>query len=187
MSKVFKVLVFPGGTEIGLEINRALRDCKDIKLFSAGLDISNHAPYVFARHFTIPSIFEPGWIDALNERILEHEIDYVFPAYDDVIVALAENAEKIKSGIVSSPLQTCLITRSKSRTYHVLENTLPVPRMWEDVKAIDQYPVFVKPEKGQGSQRAFVASNPSQLSRLLEESPDYIVTEYLPGDRKSVV
>lgn len=182
MSKVFRVLVFPGGTEIGLEINRALRDCKDIKLFSAGLDISNHAPYVFAKHFTIPSIFEDGWIDALNRIILEHEIDYVFPAYDDVIVALAENAARIKAGIISSPLETCLITRSKSRTYRFLTDTLPVPGMWNDANEIDKFPVFVKPDKGQGSQRSYVARQRSELSRLLEESPDCIVTEYLPGD-----
>ena len=51
--RMYDVLVFPGGTEIGLEIQRALCQCKDIRLYSAGLDVSNHAPYVFARHFSV--------------------------------------------------------------------------------------------------------------------------------------
>jgi carbamoyl-phosphate synthase large subunit len=182
----FRVLVFPGGTEVGLEINRALRACKEVELFSAGLDVSNHAPYVFARHFTVPSIYESGWVETLNRVILEQGIDYIFPAYDDVIVALAENAERIKARIVSSPPQTCLITRSKSQTYRLLSDTLPVPKLWDDISAIDKYPVFVKPDRGQGSQRANVARDRSQLYRLLEEHGDLIVTEYLCGDEFTV-
>lgn len=54
--KQLSVLVFPGGTEIGLEIWRSLKDCKEIRLYSAGSEVSNHAPYVFARHFNLPSV-----------------------------------------------------------------------------------------------------------------------------------
>src|ERR1700676_4839504 len=95
--RIYRVLVFPGGTEIGLEINSALRQCKDVELFSAGIHTSNHAPFVYAQHFEIPSVTEGGWIEALNEIIDRLEIDYIFPAYDDVLVALAENREKINA------------------------------------------------------------------------------------------
>ncbi len=44
MSKIYNVLVFPGGTEIGPETHKTLNQCKDIRLFSIGLSISNHAP-----------------------------------------------------------------------------------------------------------------------------------------------
>src|SRR5439155_23011271 len=60
------VLVLPGGTEIGLEINRALSQCKEVRLFSGGTECSNHAPYVFARHFALPSVHCPGWLEALD-------------------------------------------------------------------------------------------------------------------------
>jgi len=56
--KYINVLILPGGTEIGLEIWRALKDCKDIRLYSAASDVSNHAPYVFARHFIVPGVHE---------------------------------------------------------------------------------------------------------------------------------
>src|SRR5208283_2128890 len=107
---MFRVLVFPGGTEIGLEINSSLRWCKEVQLFSTGLAISNHASYVFAQHNAIPSIHKPGWLEALNELIVRQDINYVFPAYDDITVALAENADRIRATIVTSPLETCLIT-----------------------------------------------------------------------------
>ena len=184
--KIYNILVFPGGTEVGLEIHRALCQCKDIRLYSAGLDVSNHAPYVFARHFIIPSIHDPKWIESLNQLILEHRIDYIFPAYDDVLVALVQNANRIRARIVSSPLETCLITRSKSQTYQFLKEVIPVPMLYENLDSIDQYPVFVKPDKGQGSQQTNIVDNREQLSAVLKKSDDKIVVEYLPGEEYTI-
>jgi len=184
--KIYNILVFPGGTEIGLEIQKALHQCKDIRLFSAGLDVSNHAPYVFARHLLIPGVYDHKWIDCLNQIIVEHGIDYVFPAHDDVIVALAQHAEMIKSRIVSSPLKTCMITRSKSRTYLFFRDSLPVPVMYDDLESIKEYPVYVKPDKGQGSQKSHLVYSKSHLAQLLGEDGTYIVTEYLPGEEYTI-
>lgn len=184
--KKYRVLIFPGGTEIGLEIQKGLHLCKEITLFSAGSAVSNHAPFVFARHFEVRSIHEPGWIDDLNQVITDNAIDYVFPAYDDVVVALAENAAGIKATVVSSPVETCLITRSKSRTYRHLSGFLPVPASYHDPGAIPSYPVFVKPDRGQGSQDTHRVSDPQQLQQLLQEKKEHIVLEYLPGAEYTV-
>ncbi len=184
--KKYNVLVFPGGTEIGLEIHKALCQCKNVRLHSAGLDISNHAPYVFARHFVIPSIYDPNWVDHLNRVIIEQGIDYVYPAYDDVMVALAENANRIKTRIVCSPLETCLITRSKSKTYSLFRSVIPVPTLYPDLEAIDQYPVFVKPDRGQGAQGTFIVHKSEHLRHLLEQAEKQVILEYLPGDEYTV-
>lgn len=184
--KRYNVLVFPGGTEIGLEIQRALRYCKEIRLFSAGTDVPNHAPFVFRRHFVLPSIHESGWLEALNRLIEHHRIDFVYPAYDDVIVALATHAEEIRARIVSSPLETCLITRSKSKTYRHFEGILPVPRMFGPAGPIPEFPVFVKPDQGQGSQGTTIASNGEELTVALTRDPTALVLEYLPGEEFTV-
>jgi len=185
MEKTRKVLIFPGGTEIALEIWKSLKDCKEIMLYSAGADVSNHAPYVFSRHFIVPSVHDPKWLDDLNQVIVEHGIDYVFPAHDDVIVALAQNAGRIKARIVSSPLETCLVARSKFQTYRVLADVVPVPKLYENIETIDQYPVFVKPDKGQGSQHTHIVEK-NQLYQLLKEEKQYILLEYLPGREYTV-
>ena len=182
----YKVLVYPGGTEIGLEIQRALSQCKDIKLYSAGLDVPNHASYVFARHLHIPSISDPAWIDSLNQIIAEYSIDYVFPAFDDIIIALAQNADKIRAKLVSSPLQTCLISHSKSKTYHLFTNILPVPKIYDSLDMISQYPVFLKPDKGHGSKHTQIVHNRNQLCQFLNKNREYIITEYLPGEEYTV-
>jgi carbamoyl-phosphate synthase large subunit len=184
--RVLRVLVFPGGTEIGLEINSALRWSKGVQLFSAGPAISNHATYVFAQHTEIPSIEKPGWLEALNELIARQAIDYLFPAYDDIVVALAENADRIHARIVTSPLETCLITRSKSQTYRALFNVVPVPRICDPSVPITQFPVFVKPDKGQGSQNTHLVSDAEQLALVLRRDPTALVLEYLPGEEYTI-
>jgi carbamoyl-phosphate synthase large subunit len=182
----YNVLIVPGGTEIGLEIYQALRYCKDVNLFAAGLNIPNHSPYVFRNCLHLPSIYESGWIDVLNQIILEHKIDYILPAYDDVVVAFAENFDKIKASIVSSPLETCLITRSKSKTYYFLENKIPVPILYKSIEEVEAYPVFLKPDKGQGSQNTHLVSDREDLINLLKQHSELIITEYLPGEEFTV-
>jgi carbamoyl-phosphate synthase large subunit len=184
--KCLNILVFPGGTEIGLEIHRALSWCKNIKLFSASEDVSNHAPYVFSRNFKVSSVYNPVFVDEINRISSENDIDYIFPAHDDVLVALAQNQHRICSGIVSSPLHTCLITRSKSATYRFFLDTIPVPDQFTDLEKIEQFPVFVKPDKGQGSQHIRVIHDRDQLNQALKEHNEYIVLEYLPGEEYTI-
>jgi len=189
MKRRLNVLVFPGGTEIGLEIWRALRHCKEILLYSAAANVSNHAPYVFAKHFVVPSVYEPGWLDALNKIIVEFNIDYVFPAHDDVIVALAEKAAQLRARVISSPPETCLLTRSKSLTYKFFANVLPVPKIYEHPDSVPEYPVFVKPDRGQGAQGARIVNTREELYALLREQESggrYLILEYLPGEEYTV-
>jgi hypothetical protein len=181
------VLIIPGGTEIASEIWRSLKDSKDIRLFSASSNTSNHAPYIFSDHFIIPSISDlDNFIDNLNQIIDKQKIDYIFPAYDDMIVALVRNIDKIKAPIASSPLETCLITRSKSHTYHTLQDIVPVPKLFNSIDDVHKYPVFLKPDQGQGSQRTHLVDNSSELQYLLNKDNDYIIMEYLPGEEYTV-
>jgi hypothetical protein len=175
------ILVFPGGTEIGLEINKSLRHIKDIQLYSAGSDVSNPAPYFYKRHFILPTIYEKDWIKKLNELIHENNINFIFPAYDDIIVALAKNKAKINTEIISSPLETCILTRSKSETYKCFENIIPVPKIYRNNEIIETYPVFLKPDKGQGSKDTYLVKSDKEYNLLMEKKKKLIAIEYLPG------
>ena len=156
------------------------------RIVSAGLATSNHASFVYERHFEIPSIHEPGFVDALNELILRLSIDYIFPAYDDVLVALAENAKRINAKVVTSPLETCVITRSKSATYRKLRGTIGVPFVYPSPDSVDRFPVFVKPDKGQGSQNTHLVHDRKQLEVVLHQLPTALVLEYLPGEEYTI-
>lgn len=180
------ILVFPGGTEIGLEIWKSLKDCKYTTLYSAGSEVSDHASYVFKNHFIVPDVHTNNWLGVLNKIINKYHIDYIYPAHDDVLLALAQNADKLNAGIITSPLSTCLITRSKTKTYKKLKNLIPVPNVFNKISEIKKFPVFVKPEKGQGSQDARRVDNMDTLKALLKDNSDLIVLEYLSGKEYTV-
>ena len=182
----WRVLVFPGGTEIGLGIWNALRHCKDVVLHSAAADVSNHAPYVFARHFILPGVHEPGWLAALNALVERLRIDYIFPAHDDLIAALAAEAPRVRARVVSSPPETCLVTRSKRLTYRALRGIVPVPNIYADADAVGAFPVFVKPDRGQGSKDAYLAQGRNELRGLSLDPERTLLLEYLPGDEYTV-
>lgn len=185
-SPPFVVLVFPGGTEIGLEIHRALNAVREVELLSAAMEGSNHAPFVFSRHFVVPSIHEDGWLEALRELIVQEGVNYIFPAYDDVLVALAENAARIPARIVTSPLRTCAITRSKTETYEAVAGAIPIPVVFPSGRLPANFPVFLKPDRGQGTEDTHLARDPEELRRLLALHPDHVVLEYLPGQEFTV-
>ena len=182
----FNILVFPGGSEIGLEIQKSLSHCKDISLFSVGLDTPNHAPFVFRHHFNIPSIREPGWIDRLNEIIDDHDIDYIYPAYDDVLLALIQNTDLLRAECIASPLVTCEITRSKRKTYEHLKGIIPIPDLYTLPIADPAFPLFIKPDIGQGSQGALRINTSDELKSALRNDPTGVIMAYLPGEEVTV-
>ncbi len=178
--------MFPAGTEIGLEIYQALKSCKELRVFGAGQNISNHARFVYPEYHELPSIQEEGWLEALNGVCAKLEIDYIFPAYDDVIVALSRAADRIPAALITSPLKTCEITRSKTATYRALAGKVRVPHVYASANEIDRYPVLVKPDRGQGSQSVRMVNSEDDLDHALREVRDPVICEYLPGEEFTV-
>ncbi|HEY1566970.1 MAG TPA: ATP-grasp domain-containing protein [Solirubrobacteraceae bacterium] len=181
----FGVLVLPGGTEIGLEVRRSLADLKEITLAGAGAPADRHGPFAYRRWATVPSVTEPGWQAELNAAIERFAIDFVFPGHDDALLALAEHADAIAARVVTSPVATCRLTRSKRATYAALAAVVPVPRVYEDATAVDAFPVFVKPDAAQGSQGAMLVRDAGALERAVAGGSDLIM-EYLPGEELTV-
>lgn len=181
-----KVLVFPAGTEIGLEIYAALSSCKEVKLFAAGQGISNHAELLYSDYHHIPSIHSDHWLEELISLVKKLEIDYIFPAYDDVIVALSENRDKIPATILVPSHDLCLLTRSKSETYQRLSSVVKTPKVYKGVEDVAAYPVFIKPDKGQGSFGIKLVNSKEELLQSMGEMNGLIISEYLPGNEYTV-
>jgi hypothetical protein len=182
----WKVLVLPGGTEIGLEVQRSFSQNRFVVLHAAGENISSHAPFVFKNHFHLPSVHQEDYLTHLNRLVTEQNIDFIFPAHDDVVLVLARDSDRIRARVVTSPFETCEIARSKSRTYSRLAGAIPVPAVYEDLHAISTFPVFAKPDRGQGSQRTHLVVDQDGVRSLRMESSDYIFMEYLPGPEYTI-
>jgi len=133
--------------EIGLEVRRALVWCKDVELFSASAPVSSHAPFVFAHHFSLPMVGDPGLLKALQELVAPQGITHLFPARDDELLALAEHAHQLAAKSVTSPLETCRVTRSKSATLRVLQGIVPTPKLFLRPEEVSEFPVFLRPDR----------------------------------------
>jgi len=179
------VLVYPGGTEIGLEICRALKSCKEVKVVSAGF-AGSPAESHYTSHHAVGGVHEDGWLPQLQDVVRRESVTHIFPAHDEVIIALLSNEETLGAKIVASPLETCRVARSKKRTVQHFAGIVPVPRVFEEASSVEAFPVFVKPDEGQGSRGAAVVHNAEELAWLLRQDDTLLIEEFLPGEEFTV-
>lgn len=181
-----KVAVFPAGTEIGLEINRALKYSAHIELYGF-TSIKDHSEYVYKNYIEgIPFHSDDGFIDELNKHIESNMIDFIFPAHDDVQLTLTENANKVKAIVLTTDIETVRICRSKTKTYEFFKNEDFVPKFYKHKEIVDGFPVFTKPDAGQGSRGVRITNNKVELEDALKENPEIIICEYLPGEEYTI-
>ena len=181
--KKHRVLVFPAGTEIALEIHNALRNCKDFELIGA-TSADDHSEMVFQRLFTnLPFVDDPGFIDAINNVIALCAADFIYPAHDSVMLKLTQEQHHIKAFVVTSPLNTVEICRDKKKTYRFLKqfDCDFLPDVYESPSEVWQYPVFAKPAVGQGSQGVKMIYDPCEFIEVTSGEQDYVICENLPG------
>lgn len=184
---MINVLVFPCGSEIGLEVNNSLKYDKHINLYGLS-SVPCHGKFVFQNYLEgISFINSDTFLDELNTIIDDNKIDVLIPAYDDVILFLSENRDKLHCRLVTSNKETCDIARSKIKTYEKLKGYSFIPRVFD----IDQIretdlPVFAKPDIGQGSQGTFQIVKMEDLERIKKAEERYVICELLNGDEYSV-
>ncbi len=185
MNRVARVLVFPCGSEIGLEIHRAISGSTFLHPVGATSVASNHGRMFYRDYIEgVPFVNDPALVPALNAIIERHGIDLIYPAHDDIVTALAAR-DDLLCGVVGSPAETCNVCRSKRRTYDFFRALLPTPAVYA---ADGDYPlpVFLKPECGQGSRGVMLAHSRAQVESQRERDPSLMLLEYLPGAEYTV-
>lgn len=180
-----RVLVFPVGTEISFEIYAALKNEKWVELIGAAAGGISHAHFLFEKVFEVDHVAEPTWLPQLIDICVRERVRFILPAHDDAIVALARHAAKIPATIVTSDRETCEISRSKSKTYETLCDIVRTPRVYA-ADQVDEFPVFAKPDRGQGSADTRLIRNARDLETALVEVPQCLISEYLPGEEYTV-
>ncbi|MDD3437692.1 MAG: ATP-grasp domain-containing protein, partial [Candidatus Gastranaerophilales bacterium] len=177
------IFIFPCGSEIGLELYRSLSKSVHFNVIG-GSSVDDHGKFVFENYIpNLPYIEDESFIDELNKIIETHKIDFIFPAHDSVVFKLAQNRDRIKCLVINSDKKTCEITRSKLQTYNFLKDAVLTPKVYS-IKDDMQFPVFLKPEVGQGSKGCLKVSSKSELEKYFK--PSMMILEYLPGREYTV-
>lgn len=179
------VLVFPCGSEVGLEVHRALTDSTHFNLFGAS-SIHDHGKFVFKNYTrTLPFIDDISFIDELNKLINQYKIDFIIPAHDSAVVKMATHEHEIKAVVVTSSAEACQTCRSKLKTYNIFKTLLATPYIYSLHEAI-KFPVFLKPDVGQGSKGTYQADSKADIEFYLNKDPSLLILEYLPGKEYTI-
>ncbi len=179
------VLVFPCGSEIGLEAYRSICYSTYFNVFG-GSSVADHGQYVFKNYIAnLPFVNDDDFVAKLNEIVSHYNIEFIIPAHDDVVLKLAEAkaSGELKCEVVTSPLETCQISRSKAKTYDKLKAVITTPKVYKDNNEIQSHdlPVFLKPDVGQGSKGTVLAKTKEEVSFYLAQDPSCMILENLPG------
>ena len=185
--QTIRVLVFPCGSEIGLELHRSFKDIRFIELHGAA-SIEDHGSFVYRNyHGGVPFLNDPAFDDEFVKLVTDLEIDAVFPALDDAIVKLADIADKLPCKVISASQHTADVCRDKEITYELFKDTWFNPKTYTGVDDVPGYPVIIKPAIGQGSAGFKIINSAEELAfELSERSARQVICEYLPGEEYTI-
>lgn len=170
------VLVFPCGSEIGLEIHRALTGKKGINLIGLS-SVDDHGRYVYENYIGgCPMVSEPAFIEWVKVFIIEHSIDVIYPANDKALTTL-KIYERELCKVIGPSTRTTVTCFSKWRTYNELKDVVKVPQILTEV---NNYPVFIKPISGHSGQGCYKINNATELG-LKWDFAKTLCLEFLPG------
>lgn len=181
-----RILVFPCGSEIGLEIHNALQFSRHVDLFG-GSSIDDNGKYIYKNYIgNIPFVYDKKLIPTLNKIIHKYKIDFIYPAHDDVVYYLSKNSNKLECEVLGPDVETAEICRFKNKTYEYFKGLLPVPKIYSKKDSIDKFPVFLKPKAGQGARGTFKAENKDEVDFYLKKDKSLLILEFLPGQEYTV-
>lgn len=184
----YRILVFPCGSEIGLEIFRSLKYSMHVELIGAN-SLDDHGKFLYENYIGgLPFIESERLIPELKKIIKYNLIDAIYPTMDKVIWKLKINEDLLGCKIISSPNETTEICLSKKSTYNFFLDKIKVPIVYKSVNFIDKYPVFIKPDIGYGTRDTCKANNVRELESFFEKrvEADYIIAEFLSGEEYTV-
>jgi hypothetical protein len=183
-----RVLVFPAGSEIGLEIFNSLKYSHHVELFGAS-GKNDHAAYVYDKEHYVEGDFfvdRPDFISRFNQLLRSLGIEYIFPTHDTICCFLAEHQSELGAQVLTSCFETNRIARSKRLTYDLFKSQKFCPRVFSDPLRDISFPVFLKPDDGQGGKGTYVANDSHELGFYLRKNPELLTVEFLPGAELSV-
>jgi hypothetical protein len=189
-----RILIAPLTTGIGIEIHRSLKSVKNVELLGCGFDKVKALELEISKFIPLESHGSPeGLISSLNQIVTDYEIDFIFVSHDQWLrdLAIAKIPADLREKIVNLPTPSSSILLSKYKTYSSLKIENFNPRVELDWKRMQRFPIFVKPDEGQGSKGARLLRNTFELETFINshsksELDNYIYSEYLPGEEYTV-
>ncbi len=158
-------------------------------------DANNLGPAIYDadKHYIVPPITEPGYIDIILDICKKEKIAGVLSLIDPELSLLAANKEKFEAvgtTVVGSSYELCEMALDKMQMYEWLKkHGYNCARSWkykeEFYKAVTAgevtYPVFVKPYRGSASISISKVYEKEMVELLFAHEDDLMIQEFLDG------
>ncbi len=181
---MIRVLVFPAEGVNATEVHDALSSCVNIEVWGAS-SVSRHGSYVFENYrCALPGINDVSFYDEFANLVSELSIDVVIPTHDTVVYEFAKNKESIPAKVHVPSFETARASRKKSVTYKLFSDCSFLPKIYFSAEENVNFPVFAKPDEGQGSKGARIIRTKDELLEV--DFSSNVVAEYLPGEEYTV-
>jgi len=158
-------------------------------------DASELGPAIYEadKHYIVPHITAPGYIDVILDICRKERIDGVLSLIDPELSLLAANADKFRAvgtTVVGSSYALCEMALDKMQMYEWLKaHGYNCARSWMDREAFHRavengevaFPVFVKPYRGSASISISKAYDRETVDLLFSHNEDLMIQEFLDG------
>ena len=181
------ILVFPCGSEIGLDIYSSVRYSTYFHLIGAS-SVDDHGRFVYEDYIPdVPFVTDPSFIPAMAQIVRERKVDAIYPAMDFVMTVLKEHEGELGCPVIASSLETVKICLSKEKTYQILQEVVKTPRVYDRNRIPQEaFPVFAKPDSGYGGKGTKRLENQGEVDAFIQGKEGILVLEYLPGEEFTV-
>lgn len=158
-------------------------------------DMSPYAPAVYEadRHYIVPRITDPAYIDIVLDICKKEKVSGVLSLIDPELSLLSANQPRFAEHgvqIIGSDYALCERSFDKMEMYHwCVEHGYACARSYADKEAfysdeevgVINYPVFVKPIRGSASMSVCKAYDRNTVELLFAHDNDLMIQELLDG------
>ena len=158
-------------------------------------DMMKIAPAIYEadRHYQVPRITEPGYIDLILDICKKEEISAVLSLIDPELSLLAKNKDRfaeIGVTIIGSSYELCemaldkmrMFTWLRSHGYHCAKSYVDIKEFYKDLESGEiAFPVFVKPVRGSASIAINKVYDKETLELLWAHDDNLMIQEYMNG------
>lgn len=171
-----RVLIFPQSTQIAEEVKRSLAGSTHFEMICLDTDPSGPIK---------TTVFEDENVYEVVKAAYAYSA-CVIPCHDELIEKLAQHGGCDSVFGYGTPSKSVEIMRDKLLTYQTLKEVANVPEIYTG-ESDPEFPVFMKPRKGQGSKGCAIIRHKDDENIPLDANPNtHIFCEYLPGREYTV-
>lgn len=183
------ILVTGCGGDIGQSVGKILNEYSRVNnLYGCDISDKNAAKFIYSNFFLGLPCNDSHYISNLEKIVQEKKIDFIIPISEPELRFLSK--EKItKIGTAELILASSLALEvgfDKLNTADFLKReNLPFPITYSvmALDSVEKFPVILKSRTGSGSSNVYVVRDNETFSSIKKNNPDFIVQEFLDGDK----